>query len=321
MISRLQRMGARLPVHLMDLRENPRWIVMFTFGRIVALRQALRALRALRYPIAGTAGSTIFGSISIAEAVKSLERDGFFAGIRLPRHVVDDLREFAQQTTCYGNISKKISFFPSDHRNAESKFSIPILVGHYLEKIEDCCRIREIQEDPLLTEIASQYLKRKPNIISSRMWWSFPANHLDEQLLRRASQNRLHFDMNDWSSVKFFFYLTDVGDASGPHVYVRRSHRRKRLRDQFTLFVGKPMSKIIDFYGAANFLTICGSAGFGFAEDPFGFHMGTVAQKDPRLILEIEYGLSHTTRRQYLGILPEKTDATSGSITGERLIR
>ena len=315
MNSRLQRMGARLPVHLMDLRENPRWVVMFTFGRIVALRRALRALRALRYPTAGIAGSTIFGCVSIAEAVKSLERDGFFAGIRLPRQVVDDLREFAQQTTCYGNISKQIPFFPSDHRDAESKFSIPILVGHYLEKIEECCRIREIQKDSLLTEIASQYLKRKPHIISCRMWWSFPADRFDEHLLRRVSQNRLHFDMNDWSSVKFFFYLTDVDVASGPHVYVRRSHRRKRLRDQFTFFVGKPMSKVVNFYGAGNFVTICGPAGFGFAEDPFGFHMGTVAQKEPRLILEIEYGLSYTTRRQYLGILPERTDAARGPIT------
>lgn len=281
---------------------------MFIFGRIVALRRTLRALRALRYSTAGTASSTIFGSINIADAVISLERDGLFAGIRLPRHIVDDLREFAVQTPCYGNINRKISFLPSDHRAAESKFVTSILVGHYLEKIEDCRWVREIHEDPLLTEIASRYLKRQPNILSSRMWWSFPVDRFDERLLRLASQS-LHFDMNDWSSVKFFFYLTDVSADSGPHVYVRRSHQRKRLRDQFTLFAGKPISEVIDFYGAGNFVTICGPAGFGFAEDPFGFHMGKVAQKGPRLVLEIEYGLSHTTRRQYFGSLVEDTDA------------
>jgi hypothetical protein len=140
------------------------------------------------------------------------------------------------------------------------------------------------------------------------MWWSFPGENFDERLLRLASQT-LHFDINDWSSVKFFFYLTDVSADSGPHVYVRRSHRRKRLRDQFTLFAGKPISEVIDFYRAGNFVTICGPAGFGFAEDPFGFHMGKVAQKGPRLVLEIEYGLSHTTRRQYFGSLVEDTDA------------
>ena len=148
----LQRIGARLPIYLMDLRDNPLWIVMFIFGRIVALRQALRALRALRYPTPGSASSTIFGSISIADTVTSLERDGLFAGIRLPRHVVDDLREFAQQTPCYGNVSKELSFLPSDHREAETKFATPILVGHYLEKIEDCRRVLEIQEDPLFAD-------------------------------------------------------------------------------------------------------------------------------------------------------------------------
>jgi hypothetical protein len=269
----------------------------------------MRALRGLRYTAAGSARGSIFSSISVGETVTSLERDGLFVGIRLPRHVVDDLREFAQQTPCFGNISRKISFLPSDHRDAETKFATPILIGHYLEKIEDCCWIREIQTDPLLTEISSCYLKKKPSIRSSRMWWSFPVDRCEDRLLRLASQNLLHFDMNDWSSVKFFFYLTDVGAASGPHVYVRRSHRRKRLRDQFTFFAGKPMSKVIDFYGAANFVTVCGPAGFGFAEDPFGLHMGTVAQKDPRLVLEIEYGLSDTTRRQYLGSLVEETDA------------
>jgi hypothetical protein len=280
---------------------------MFIFARIVVLRRALRALRALRYTTASTAStaSTIFGSISIADAVASLERDGLFSGFRLPRHFVDDLREFAQQTPCFGNISRKISFLPSDHRAAESEFATPILVGHYLEKIEDCRRVREIQEDPLLTETAGRYLKRKPNIIGSRMWWSFPTDLSDDRLLRLASQNRLHFDMHDWSSVKFFFYLTDVSADTGPHVYVRKSHRIRRLRDQFTIFAGKPLSEVVDSYGRGNFLTICGPAGFGFAEDPFGFHMGTVAQRGPRLILEIEYGLSHKTRRQYFGSLAE----------------
>ena len=306
--SRLERIAARIPIYLTDLMDNPRWIVMFILARVVAVRRALRALRALRYATADAASSCIFGSISIAETVTSLERDGLFAGIWLPRHVVDDLREFARQTPCYGNISRKISFLPSDHSAAESKFGTPILVGHYLEKIENCSTVREIQEDPLLTEIASSYLKGKPKILSSRMWWSFPVDRFDERLLRLASQS-LHFDTNDWSSVKFFFYLTDVSASSGAHIYVRGSHQIKRLRDQFTLFAGKPISEVIDFYGAGNFVTICGPAGFGFVEDPFGFHMGTVVQDGPRLILEIQYGLSRTTRRQYFGSLVEGTEA------------
>jgi hypothetical protein len=305
---RLRRIRARLPVYLKDLRDNPRWVVMFIFGRIVALRRALRRLRALCYTTSWNASSTIFDSLNIAETVKSLERDGFSDGIQLPRNVVDDLRDFALQIPCYGNLSRKMSFLPNDHKAAEARFAAPILIGHYLEKVEDCPRIREIRDDALLKEIASRYLKRRPNVLTTRMWWSFSAADLDESLLRLASQS-LHSDINDWSSVKFFFYLNDVIAESGPHVYVRGSHRRKRLRDQFTLFVGKRISDVIDFYGAANFHTICGPAGFGFVEDPFGFHMGTVVEKGRRLVLEIEYGLSKTTQRQFYGSLVEETNA------------
>jgi len=281
---------------------------MFMFGRIMTLRRALRALRTLHSPPSGNLKGSIFGSIAIAEIVTSLERDGLFTGIRLPQHIVDDLNEFALKTPCYGNHIKKLRFLPQEYKDAQSRCPSPILVGHYMDKIFDCPIVDQIEKDPLLIEIASRYLRTTPCLINSRMWWSFRAEHLDEGTLKLASQNLLHFDMDDWSSIKFFFYLTNVDVDSGPHVYLRRSHRRKRLRDQFTIFLGKPDSKTIDFYGRDNLVTICGPAGFGFVEDPFGFHMGTVTQKDPRLVLEIEYGISDMSR-QYLRNGAEKETA------------
>jgi hypothetical protein len=278
---------------------------MYIFGRIVALRRVLRALRRLRRPAPpGTVKGSIFGSIAIAEIVTSLERDGLFTGIRLPQRVVDDLLEFAEQTPCYSNHNRGMVFQSKKYKEAQSEFRSSILTGHYLDKMHDCARVRKIQRDPLLAEIANRYLLTNSFVINTRMWWSFPCEHPDESLLTLAGQDLLHFDMDDWSCIKFFFYLTEVDVSSGPHVYVRRSHRRKRLRDQFTIFLGRPVSKIIDFYGRDNVVTICGPAGFGFVEDPFGFHMGTVAQKDPRLVLEIEYGVSDTAK-QYLKSVAE----------------
>lgn len=304
----LQRVTARLRVFRSDLRDDPRWVVMFVLGRIVGLRRALRALRALHSPSnPGSSQSAIFDPVSVADVVTSLEQDGLCVGPQLPAPIVAELIEFAQRTTCYGNISREQAFLPRDHRGAETRYGTAILVGHYLEKIENCPVIRDIQNDPLLQEIAGRYLKSKPIIISSRMWWSFPSDRAAEQILRLASQNMLHFDMNDWSSVKFYFYLTAVDKHSGPHVYIRGSHRTKRLRDQFTLFVGKSNAEILGFYGQQKVATICGPAGFGFVQDPFGFHMGTVVHKCPRLVLEIEFGVSPPTRRRYLGSLTEPT--------------
>jgi hypothetical protein len=53
----------------------------------------------------------------------------------LPKQVVDDLRAFAHKTPCYGNVSREITFLPRNHKQAESIFRTPILVGHYLKKL------------------------------------------------------------------------------------------------------------------------------------------------------------------------------------------
>lgn len=298
----------------MDLKDDPRWVVMFVFGRLVWLRWARRRLSALRRTSnVGSANSAIFDPINVCRVVASLERDGVYTGLQLPPPIVAEMIAFARSTACYGNISRQIEFLPSDHGDAEAKYGTPILVGHYLEKIESCPVIQDIQNDPLLREIAASYVKKPPIVISSRMWWSFPSVQVEESLLKVASQNMLHFDMNDWRSVKFYFYLTNVDKNSGPHVYIRGSHRTKRLRDQFTFFVGKIHAELLDFYGEDSVTTMCGPAGFGFAEDPFGFHMGTVVEKYPRLILEIEFGISRPTRRRYLGSLTEADDTTAVS--------
>src|SRR5262249_6484711 len=81
MAGQLQRVSARLRVFMVDLRDDPRWVVMFVFGRVVVLRRALRTLRALHSPSKlGSAKSAIFDLVSVADVVTSLERDGLCVG-------------------------------------------------------------------------------------------------------------------------------------------------------------------------------------------------------------------------------------------------
>ena len=46
-----------------------------------------------------------------------------------------------------------------------------------------------------------------------------------------------------------------------------------------------------DYYLSENFLTITGSAGFGFIEDPFCLHRGIPPLTRDRLMLCLNYGL------------------------------
>ena len=119
--------------------------------------------------------------------------------------------------------------------------------------------------------------------------------------LNLASQEKLHFDLDDWRALKFFFYLTPVGHGGGPHVYVRRTHNRRVARHQWTLVVGHPNEDVLDAYGPENETVVLGGAGHGFAVDPFGFHMGTVVRTAPRLMLEVGFGVSSVLGRRFHG--------------------
>jgi hypothetical protein len=303
-----RRVSARLPVYLADLREDPKWLLMFVAGRVVMVRRAV-SLMSRSDPASVVPRDTIFPTLDTGAMTRELRKDGVSCGIQLPESVVRGIRDFADRTECFGNIERGIAFLAKDHERAEDATGRPILVGHFLDQIEQCAEIDIVRRDPCLAYIAGQYLGAKAIAISSRLWWSFPSKTYDEAVLKRASQERFHFDMNDWGSVKFFFYLTDVDEDSGPHVFVRGSHRRKRLRHQLTLFVGKPDAEIVNFYGSEGIMRIHGPAGYGFAEDPFGFHMGTVARHRPRLMFEVEYGVSAPTRRRFYGDLASIDDA------------
>ena len=157
-----------------------------------------------------------------------------------------------------------------------------------------------MQQDPLLLDVARHYLGGEAKLITTRTWWSFPTGNASEADLSRASF-KFHFDLDDWRMLKFFFYLSDVDDDAGPHVFVRGSHKRRRAKHQLTLLVGHPSEEVLGFYGEDNAMKLTGKAGYGFVEDPFGFHMGTPAKQHPRLMMEVGFGVSKPSRRRYHG--------------------
>jgi hypothetical protein len=93
-----------------------------------------------------------------------------------------------------------------------------------------------------------------------------------------------------YRALTFFFYLTDVGLSNGPHVYVRGSHMEKPVRYVASLLKGRS-AEIDRSYGRERQAILCGPAGFGFAEDIFGFHKGASPENGDRLVVQLRYGL------------------------------
>lgn len=294
-----KRISARAPIYLANVRDNPSWLPMFVFGRLLPVRRAL--WRAAAKAPAGTERSPVFDGTAIGPMVDGLRRDGICRPLQLPAAMVADVLAFARETACFAGLNRSMEFMSREHGAAVERAGRPILVGHFFDRIEQCAAAVALRDDPVLHGIARQYLGAKAQVISHRLWWSFPATGASEAELSLASQEKLHFDLDDWRALKFFFYLTPVGEGSGPHVYVAGSHDRRIVKHQLTLLVGHPNGEVLEAYGADRTVTVLGGAGFGFGVDPFGFHMGTAVRSAPRLMMEVGFGVSGSLGTRFYG--------------------
>ena len=288
MVSRLR---TRLKQYMRTGRNDPAWFAMFAFGRFVIFRNLSSRLRSRRWRRIINHNSTFFPELSSDKIAPSLRDEGVCFGINLPSDVIEQVLSFAESTVCFAN-SEKARPISVSRGGIHTGTDGPVVIGDYHGQISNCRAIRKLCNDGVLIRIAEEYLEAPPQLTRSRLWWSFIAPQASQQEHHTFSQDAFHFDIDDWKCLKFFFYLTEVNEQSGPHRFIRHSHQRRKLRHQFTLFKGHSLQSLEKVYPQSDFLTITGPAGFGFAEDPFGFHTGTSVQAHPRLMLEIEYGVT-----------------------------
>lgn len=223
---------------------------------------------------------------------QTLERDGYYQGLQLSSETLNAFLEFAETTPCYANRDPNLKFFLNERTALEAKLGRPILLGSYFDAHEDFQPFQALKTDPLLLAIATTYLGRTPQYHRGEVAWSFPAPASAAEKL--AAAQVLHCDINDYKTIKFFFYLTDVDTESGPHVYLRGTHRNRKFQHQLMgqRCAGIPDETLIQTYGAESVETVRGSAGFGFAGDPYTFHKGTTPTRRPRLLLQMEFGVN-----------------------------
>lgn len=289
--ARVRRLTTRLNQYIATGRRNPVWFAMFIFGRFTLARRLAWGIRSPSRRRSRTDHPTIFPAVDVEAAVRDLRVDGIHPGLMLPRTTLAEILRFAEARRCYANSDPNRAI--RVNRGGDVHFDgPPPLIADYHGQVFDCPAIRQLATDGTLTRIATAYLRSEPQLTRCRLWWSFVAPDSPAELRNTFSQDAFHFDIDDWACLKYFFYLVDVDDGAGPHRVIRGSHRNRRLRHQFTIFKGQSLASLTKVYPARDFLTITGPAGFGFAEDPFAFHTGTVATVRPRLMLEVEYGVS-----------------------------
>ena len=150
------------------------------------------------------------------------------------------------------------------------------------ETILKCPYILDVANNPKLLSIASGYLECKPTISNISIWWSIP----DDGSAQEAEN--YHRDVDDWKFVKFFLYLSDVDERSGPHRFIKKSHRSTKLRQLARL----DDQDVIAAFPEDDQLLITGKRGDAFLEDTFGIHKGQPPLDKRRLLLQVEYSIN-----------------------------
>lgn len=291
-MSLARRVRMRAPTYWKYMREKPGWGIMFLLARILAARRIERFFASAPVRIPARVSGSMFPALDAPTVVSSLDRDGCYLGLNLPENIAGEVRSFAERNSCFSRADTANGFLPNRYREVNKESARDVLAGYYFESVEDCPAIVRLRSDPALYSIASAYLGQKAFPVRTRLWWTFPSSKASDEDLHAASLDNFHFDMNDWRTLKYFFYLTPTDELGGPHQCIPGSHRRRRLKHQLTFTVARPTSELEEYYDAANFVTITGGEGFGFAEDPFVFHRGMKCRENPRLMLELEYGVT-----------------------------
>jgi hypothetical protein len=139
-----------------------------------------------------------------------------------------------------------------------------------------------IANDPKIVDAMHCYFGCRPVISYLAAWWSYPTGVGPQQA------ENFHRDVDDWSFIKLFVYLTDVDAESGPHVYVRASagsprlNAIRRFRDE----------EVVAAFGEEALAVQTAEAGSAFLENTFGLHKGTQVQRGTRLIFQAVYSLN-----------------------------
>lgn len=285
----------RLPVESLNqaytyLRLGPGHFLMYVFGRFRLVRSFMIWIYSLRNttPLS-TDRETLVEDVHAGEAAGRIRQDGFFHGLRLRQEVLQQLLSFASLATCFGEGNPDLPFHYGNKDSAERQSGRRFKLGKYQYALLASPVLRALASDPQLLAIAREYLQTEPVLIGARMWWSF-AGPTDAIRERSAGQG-FHYDIDGYRALAFFFYLTDVGPSNGPHIYVRGSHVKKRVRHLVSMYKSRTDAEIENSYGLERQIVACGPAGSGFAEDIFGFHKGQHPEIGDRLIIQVRYGL------------------------------
>jgi hypothetical protein len=213
----------------------------------------------------------------VPEKAETLDREGF---VMLPELLtaqqIDEVKDFLRGQPCFDRWRKDQGSFVVE------KAPESCHVADYLQPvILQCPHLFELANDPRVLAVVQRVLGCRPTLSQMNLWWSLAGHDNPEQA------EFYHRDVDEWRFIKLFMYLTDVTETSGPHTFMRGTHRQPKL-----LPIRRYQDEEVhDAFGADKEIVFTGKAGTAFLENTFGFHKGRMPVTGTRLIFSAQYSL------------------------------
>ena len=229
------------------------------------------------------------------EILDDLQKDGFSdLGITLSEEQIDNIKVSLKSLKCFETVGNSKNEINLDHPNKN------VQLAHF-DRVDliDIPEIVALANDSKILNVVSSYLGVKPTISNINCWWSFG----DREAAKEAQF--FHRDVDDIKFVKLFFYLTDVTSESGPHVFVKKSHKSNELI-QLRRFSDE---EVLSKFNKKDILTLEKPKGSCFIEDTYGIHKGQLPITGNRLLLQVQYS--------YLPLYVEKYEPKNSALLNE----
>ena len=227
----------------------------------------------------------------------TLTNDGYYVfPEKIDEKTVEQILSFSLKTECFyydDQGEKKVCQFNPNLKPFEYKSS------KYSFKEADLFNfdpIHKILFDKNFSTIAQNYFNSKPCYSDLAMWWSPTRNFIPTEYLEKANQSaqKFHFDLDRIKWLKLFIYLTDTNEDSGPHEYVKGTHRisgkPKNLLNKGYHRIAE--ESINQYFSKDKIIKLLGPKGTMFIADTSCFHRGCPPLNQHRLILIIEFASS-----------------------------
>ncbi len=207
-----------------------------------------------------------------------LNNEGYsFFKYRLDKKITYNLKSFSYTLKAkVGN--NQILYDPKDKKSNIYKFSPNDLIQNQW--------VQELIMDPVLINIAGNYLGVNPIFDFAAMWWS-----TDSKTKNEDAAQEYHFDLDRPKWLKIFIYLTDVNKYNGPHCYISGTHKVGKKPQEILNrgYVRVADKELENHYPKSSFKEVTGPTGTIVFGDTGCWHKGKPIVKGDRLILQLEY--------------------------------